>query len=88
MYSKSEAHKYDFLEKNNSLDSVNKKQKEEKSKEFSKDLESSLTMVKDIQKIINNCSHLSEEQKWDYCNSQRYFMKQFLRNLNKKSNID
>ncbi|TXT63661.1 MAG: hypothetical protein BAJALOKI3v1_330015 [Promethearchaeota archaeon] len=44
-----------------------------------------LEIVKDLQKIIQNCSQLSEKEIWDYCQSQRYFMKLYLQKLNNES---
>lgn len=41
-----------------------------------------LEMVKDLQNIIQNCSNLSRKEIWDYCKSQRYFMKLYLEKLN------
>jgi len=42
-------------------------------------------IAKDLQNILKNCSDLSNEQKSEYCKSQRYFIKQYLQNLNKKT---
>ena len=39
-------------------------------------------IIKDIQNIIERCSHLSNQEKWDYCKSQRYFIKQYLKQIN------
>jgi hypothetical protein len=44
-----------------------------------------LEIIKDLQKIIQNCSNLSEKEIWDYCQSQRYFMKLYLQKLNNES---
>ena len=40
-----------------------------------------LAISNDIQSILSNCPDLSTSQKLDYCNSQRYFMKLYLRNI-------
>ena len=40
-----------------------------------------LAISNDIQSILSNCPELSASQKLDYCNSQRYFMKLYLRNI-------
>lgn len=40
-------------------------------------------MIQDIQKITENCTSLNNKQKWDYCKSQREYIKQFLKKLNK-----
>jgi len=41
-------------------------------------------IIENIQNIIENCENLNEKEKWNYCESQRYFIKQFLKNLNKR----
>lgn len=38
-----------------------------------------LETVKKIHSILSNCSNLTQEQKWDYCRGERYFMKLFLK---------
>jgi len=48
---------------------------------------STMTMIKDLQKIIKNCAHLSTEEKLDFCKSQRYFIKEYLKKMNKKLDI-
>ncbi len=48
-------------------------------------IEESFEIVKDLQNIIQNCSDLTNDQKFDYCKSQRYFMKLYLKNMNKKN---
>jgi hypothetical protein len=40
-----------------------------------------LAISNDIQSILSNCPDLSTTQKLDYCNSQRYFMKMYMRNI-------
>lgn len=40
-----------------------------------------LAISNDIQSILTNCPDLSTSQKLDYCNSQRYFIKMYLRNI-------
>ncbi|MBY9008124.1 MAG: hypothetical protein KGD63_15395 [Candidatus Lokiarchaeota archaeon] len=51
---------------------------------FKENIEESFEMAKDLENILKNCSDLTNEQKSDYCKSQRYFMKQYLKKLNKK----
>jgi hypothetical protein len=42
-------------------------------------------IIKDIQKIVmENGNLLDDKQKWDYCKSQRYFIKQFLKQVNRR----
>ncbi len=47
-----------------------------------------LVILNDIHSILSNCSNLTNKQKLDYCNSQRYYMKLYLRevliNVNKQ----
>ena len=42
-----------------------------------------LKLLHQIQSILQNCSHLTEKQKLLYCESQRYFMKIYLRHVNR-----
>lgn len=42
-----------------------------------------LKLLHQIQSILQNCSHLTEKQKLLYCESQRYFMKIYLRDVNR-----
>jgi hypothetical protein len=41
-------------------------------------------LLTDIQNVLINCRHLTSKDKLLYCQSQRYFMKQFLREINKR----
>ncbi len=38
----------------------------------------------DIQNVLQKCRHLTDKDKLLYCQSQRYFMKQYLREINKR----
>lgn len=40
-----------------------------------------LAISSDIHSILSNCSELTNTQKLDFCNNQRYFMKLFLKEL-------
>ncbi|MFX0029826.1 MAG: hypothetical protein ACFE8B_11490 [Candidatus Hermodarchaeota archaeon] len=40
-----------------------------------------LSISNDIHSILANCPDLSSDQKLDYCNSQRYFMKMYLKEI-------
>ena len=40
-----------------------------------------LSISNDIHSILSNCPDLSRDQKLDYCNSQRYFMKMYLKEI-------
>ena len=46
-----------------------------------------LVILKEIQEILQNCSNLSEKQKLEYCESQRYFMKLYLQELKNQNNL-
>jgi hypothetical protein len=41
-------------------------------------------LLRDIQNVLQNCSHLSDRDRLNYCNTQRYFMKLYLREINKR----
>ncbi|MFW9828630.1 MAG: hypothetical protein ACFFEY_13645 [Candidatus Thorarchaeota archaeon] len=41
-------------------------------------------LLKDIQNVLQSCKDLTNKDKLLYCQSQRYFMKQYLREINKK----
>lgn len=43
-----------------------------------------LTSLKKIHAILLNCSNLSKNQKLEFCESERYFMKLYLRQLKEK----
>ncbi|MFX0058885.1 MAG: hypothetical protein ACFE85_00580 [Candidatus Hodarchaeota archaeon] len=43
-----------------------------------------LQLLKEIQSILRNCTHLNDKQKLLYCESQRYFMKLYLREVNRE----
>jgi len=61
-------------------------------KELIKDVKSILdepenenyTILKEIHEILENCSNLTDKQRLDYCESQRFFMKLYLREINKR----
>ncbi|MFX1429904.1 MAG: hypothetical protein ACFFCY_07025 [Promethearchaeota archaeon] len=38
----------------------------------------------DISNVLQNCRHLTDKDKLLYCQSQRYFMKLYLREINKE----
>ncbi|MFX0082043.1 MAG: hypothetical protein ACFE94_09845 [Candidatus Hodarchaeota archaeon] len=40
-----------------------------------------LSISNDIHSILSNCTHLTSNQKLDYCNSQRYFMKLYMKEI-------
>jgi hypothetical protein len=50
----------------------------------SKPIADNLTLMNEIQAILRECSHLNPEQRLLYCQSQRYFMKLYLREVNKQ----
>jgi hypothetical protein len=46
-----------------------------------------MKLLHQIQSILQNCSHLTDKQKLLYCESQRYFMKLYLRDVNSQQKI-
>ena len=49
-----------------------------------KNKRANLKMLQEIQTVLHKCTHLTEKQRLMYCDSQRYFMKQYLREMNKQ----
>ena len=45
-----------------------------------------LSISNDIHSILSNCPDLTNTQKLDFCNNQRYFMKLYLKEIIKKIN--
>jgi uncharacterized protein YllA (UPF0747 family) len=45
---------------------------------------SNFKLLEEIQTVLQRCTHLTEKQRLMYCESQRYFMKQYLREMNKQ----
>ncbi len=43
----------------------------------------SFKLLTDIQRVLQKCKHLTQRDKLMYCQSQRYFMKLYLREINK-----
>ncbi len=41
-------------------------------------------LLTDIQIVLQKCRHLTQKDKFLYCQSQRYFMKQYLREINRR----
>jgi hypothetical protein len=41
-------------------------------------------LLTDIQNVLQKCKHLTNKDKFLYCQSQRYFMKLYLREINKQ----
>jgi len=41
-------------------------------------------LLEEIQTVLKRCTHLNGNQRLMYCESQRYFMKQYLREMNKQ----
>ncbi|MFX1279240.1 MAG: hypothetical protein ACFFA3_07470 [Promethearchaeota archaeon] len=40
-------------------------------------------LLADIQNVLQNCKHLTDKDRLNYCTTQRYFMKLYLREINK-----
>ncbi len=49
-----------------------------------KNKRANLKLLQEIQTVLHRCTHLTEKQRLMYCESQRYFMKQYLREMNKQ----
>ena len=49
-----------------------------------KNKRANLKLLQEIQTVLHKCTHLTEKQRLMYCDSQRYFMKQYLREMNKQ----
>lgn len=41
-------------------------------------------LLTDIQTVLQKCTHLTDNDRLMYCQSQRYFMKLYLREINKR----
>ncbi len=49
-----------------------------------KNKRANLNLLQEIQTVLQRCKHLTENQRLMYCESQRYFMKQYLREISKQ----
>lgn len=43
-----------------------------------------LIILNEIKAILQNCSNLTDKQKLEYCTSQRFFMKLYLKEINNR----
>lgn len=41
-------------------------------------------LLTDISRVLQKCTHLTDKDRLMYCSSQRYFMKLYLREINKR----
>ena len=48
-----------------------------------KNKRTNLNLLQEIQTVLQRSTNLTEKQRLMYCESQRYFMKQYLREMNK-----
>ena len=66
-------------------DTLFKEINEEKLQSFKLDTDNSkddyLSISNDIHSVLSNCPDLTNDQKLDYCDSQRYFMKLYLKEV-------
>lgn len=54
-------------------------------KQIPKDIgNENLKILKDIHDILKNCTILTQKEKLEYCNSQRFFMKLYLKEMNRR----
>lgn len=65
-------------------DEINHELKQTVNKILEKNTADNLILLDEIKEILHNCTHLTPEQKLMYCQSQRYFMKQYLREVNRE----
>ena len=73
----------------NSLSTEKSKDSVETLNENIEDLcDENLTTLKKIHAILLNCVNLSKKQKLEFCNSERYFMKLYLKKLREQNEID
>jgi hypothetical protein len=54
------------------------------SKKIEEICDDNLITLKKIHAILLNCLNLNEKEKLEFCNSERYFMKLYLKKLNDK----
>jgi len=54
------------------------------SKKVEEICDENLIALKKIHAILLNCLNLNEKEKLEFCNSERYFMKLYLKKLNNK----
>ena len=47
-------------------------------------IDNHLRMIKEIHIILKNSQDLTQKQKYAYCNSQRFYMKLYLKRISKK----
>lgn len=85
MNSKTEKEKHIKIQKSGSP-SRNSLRPEKKSDEVIHDnieelCDENLTSLKKIHAILLNCVNLNKKQKLEFCNSERYFMKLYLKKL-------
>ena len=56
-----------------------------KDKEIENICDDNLNIIKKVHAILLNCSNLSKKQKLEFCESERYFMKLYLKKLSDKT---
>jgi len=56
-------------------------------KKFDKSKEQNLEILNLIKEILNNTAKLTPRQIIDYCNSQRYFIKLYFKQLQEENNL-
>ena len=62
---------------------INTSQK--KDEEIENICDDNLNTIKKVHAILLNCSNLSKKQKLEFCESERYFMKLYLKKLSDKT---
>ena len=58
---------------------------QKKEREIENLCDDNLNTIKKVHAILLNCSNLSKKQKLEFCESERYFMKLYLKKLSDKT---
>jgi len=91
MNSKTEKANHIRVRKANSTSNVSDSSRSAKSEPLNSEIENicdkNLITLQKIHAILLNCSNLSKKQKLEFCESERYFMKLYLRKLKNNNEI-
>ncbi len=63
------------------IEEINKGINKHFKQEFGNEKNEYMIIINEIHSILKNCTKLTNEQKLDYCNSERYFMKLYLKKI-------
>lgn len=84
MDSKSKSQNGKFSSEKPSNQESNKVEKLPESKKVEEICDENIVTLRKIHAILLNCLNLNEKEKLEFCNSERYFMKLYLKKLNNK----